>query len=318
FGFWSVSRPGKAATKSTSTIRTAETRKTGLRTRLRPASAHIERGAALVSTASTACSGVSSSGATKCSAAGRAERGTGSLRIADPRVEHGVEQVHDQVGEQEDDHQQRHHRDDHRALAVVDGAEQQRADAADVEDALGDDRAAHQRTQVRADERDHRDQGVAQDVPGDHAAAGEALGGRGAHVVRGRDLGDRGAGQSQHIGEGDRAEHAPGTNRFCQDGSRPTFTGATSSCTPSTNCATKPMTKVGTAITSRDTISSVVSISVPFFRPDTTPASTPRTVSITIAMTESRKVTGSGALIWSMIGRPLKPTPKSPWNRLPR
>ena len=49
-------------------------------------------------------------------------------------------------------------------------------DAGDVEDALGDDRAAHQVAQVDAEEGDHRDQRVAQHVHADDPALGQALG----------------------------------------------------------------------------------------------------------------------------------------------
>src|ERR1044072_9723121 len=62
----------------------------------------------------------------------------GSL-IADPRVEHGVQQVDDEVDEQEHQNQDGHHARGRRALLAVDGLEDQASDAVDVEDALGDD-----------------------------------------------------------------------------------------------------------------------------------------------------------------------------------
>ena len=80
-----------------------------------------------------------------------------------------------------------------RAFAQADALVDLVADAVDVEDALGDDRAAHQGAEVGADERDDRDQRVAQQVDADHPAPGQALGGRGADVVGADVLGQVGA-----------------------------------------------------------------------------------------------------------------------------
>ena len=77
----------------------------------------------------------------------------------------------------------------------------------DVEDTLGDDRAAHEGAEVAADERGDGDEGVTQDVARHDDAAGEALGARGAHVVGGNVFGDGLAGQSDDVGQGDAAEH---------------------------------------------------------------------------------------------------------------
>src|SRR5699024_12285253 len=106
-GASAVSTGGKAATKGANGVSRAETTNAGLRTRLRPASAQGERGAVEVSAASTACSGVSSSGATQCSDRGR-RVGAASLRIADPRADQSVGHVHEAGGQQEGEEQQRH------------------------------------------------------------------------------------------------------------------------------------------------------------------------------------------------------------------
>src|SRR4051812_36801338 len=72
--------------------------------------------------------------------------------IADPRVENGVQQVDDETHQQVHQYQQDDHADDGRALPVLDAAEDEPAQAVDVEHALGDDRAAHQGAQVGAEE----------------------------------------------------------------------------------------------------------------------------------------------------------------------
>ena len=58
------------------------------------------------------------------------------------------------------------------AVLLADAAEEEAADAVDVEDALGDDGAAHQRADVGADEGDDRDEGVAQGVHGRRSRSG--------------------------------------------------------------------------------------------------------------------------------------------------
>src|SRR5699024_7674291 len=129
-------------------ISTPEITKTGLRIRECQASPHSERGSDSVATASTARSGTSSAGATKCSLPGRA---SGLGDIADPRVEKGVQDVDDQVRDHEYCHQQRHDRDDLGVLAGTDGIPQVEADPGDVEDGLRDDGASHEHPQVDAD-----------------------------------------------------------------------------------------------------------------------------------------------------------------------
>ena len=82
----------------------------GRRRSLRQASAHRLSGAWSVLTASVASSGVSSTGATKCSML--------LLVIADPRVKPGVQEINQQVGDDEDQHQDADDGDDGGALAA--------------------------------------------------------------------------------------------------------------------------------------------------------------------------------------------------------
>ena len=81
--------------------------------------------------------------------------------------------------------------DDRGVLAADDRLVERAADAWDVEDALGDDRADHQDAEVDAEEGDDRDQRVAQDVHRDDPLPRKALARRGAHEVLAVSLDDR-------------------------------------------------------------------------------------------------------------------------------
>src|SRR6476620_9401144 len=141
---------GKSDTATTTRIRKAEIRKSGCLRKFFQASPHRLSGAWSSLTLSVACSGVSEKSATKCSMcrlAGAAVRWSGVMFsgvIADPWVKPGVQQVYKQVGHNIDEHQHRHDGDDGGSLTLRDGPVQPVADARDVKDALGDDRAAHQ------------------------------------------------------------------------------------------------------------------------------------------------------------------------------
>src|SRR3954453_17472687 len=131
-----VNSPGKRAMTTSSRMMTADTMNSGRLRRVRQASSHRPPGAEDSSTESVAAIGVSSRSLTKwtCSACSVLSD------IADPRVQEGVEQVHEQAGDDVDDHQHGDDRDDRRALASDDCLVQGTTDAGDVEDALGDDR----------------------------------------------------------------------------------------------------------------------------------------------------------------------------------
>src|SRR5436190_14261179 len=77
------------------------------------------------------------------------------------RVEEGVDDVHDQV--QQDDEERAH---EHRALdgvevALLDGVVGQAADAGDVEDRLGEDRPAEEDAEIQPEDGDDRRDGRA-------------------------------------------------------------------------------------------------------------------------------------------------------------
>src|SRR5579875_477010 len=102
---------------------------------------------------------------------------------ADPRVDDPVEQVDDQVEEQEDEDQQGGHPDHDRALLLLDGGEEELADAGEVEDTLDDHRSPEQVPEVQGHVCHDADQRVADDVLEEHGPAGDALGPGRAHVV---------------------------------------------------------------------------------------------------------------------------------------
>src|SRR3954447_376932 len=151
-----VNSPGKSEMTTSSRMISDDTMKRGRLRRVRHASSHRPPGGVDSSTVSVAASGVSSRSLTKwtCSACSVLSD------IADPRVQDGVEQVHEQAGEDVDDHQHGDDRDDRGALASDDRLVEGATDVRDVEDALGDDRSAHQLPEVRAQKGRDRDQRV--------------------------------------------------------------------------------------------------------------------------------------------------------------
>ena len=84
--------------------------------------------------------------------------------MANPRVEHPVQQVDEEVCEQIYQHEAGHRTDHRDTVALVDRPVDVIADPVDVEDALGDDGTTHKGTEVIPDEGDHGDEGVAQGV----------------------------------------------------------------------------------------------------------------------------------------------------------
>src|SRR3989441_2702508 len=115
--------------------------------------------------------------------AGGSAVGTAVSSQSDPRVEVGVEQVHDQVDEHERGREEKDRRLHHRVVAVVDRLNRQAADARPGEDRLGDDRAAEQRAKLDPDDGHDRDRGVLERVlPNDRRTA-HAFGPRRADVV---------------------------------------------------------------------------------------------------------------------------------------
>src|SRR5690606_10696315 len=84
----------------------------------------------------------------------RAAGGMSGSIMADPGIERGVEQVHDQVGGQINQDQKADDGDHQWAVLEPDSLEQSSTDAGDIEDAFGDHGAAHECTQIRTDEGD--------------------------------------------------------------------------------------------------------------------------------------------------------------------
>src|ERR671911_1159536 len=107
---------------------------------------------------------------------GRAAGGRGRVSaIADPRVQHRVQHVRDEI---EQHHQHAgHHQPGQQDVDVVerDPVDEQRAHALPGEHPLGDDRPPEDRPDVDRDHGDQRDQGVAEGVAGDHPRPRHAL-----------------------------------------------------------------------------------------------------------------------------------------------
>src|SRR5690348_8025316 len=103
-------------------------------------------------------------------------------------VEEGVDDVHDQA-EQDDEEGAHEDRALHgRQVALLDGVVGEAPDAGDVEDGLGEDRAAQQDAEVEAEDRDDRRDRRAHAVLEDDLALLQALGASGPDVVLGHRL----------------------------------------------------------------------------------------------------------------------------------
>ena len=100
-----------------------------------------------------------------------------------PRVEHGVQQVGDQVDEDERDADDQGEALHDGVVARRDRVVQRLADAGQREDRLGEDRPAEQGAERQPDDGDDREQGAAQGVAADDRELAEALGPGGADVV---------------------------------------------------------------------------------------------------------------------------------------
>src|SRR5690348_8519893 len=87
----------------------------------------------------TMTSAIQNTGLRRRSRQASAER----LAMADPWIEQCVQQVHHEIGNEVDQDQQAHHGDHARSVFQLYALEQQVTDAGNVEDALGDDGAAH-------------------------------------------------------------------------------------------------------------------------------------------------------------------------------
>src|SRR4051794_5584399 len=103
--------------------------------------------------------------------------------IADARVDERVEDVDDQVRDDDEERPEEHRSLDHREVAVLDRVEGKPADPGDVEDALGEDRAAEQHADVDARGGDERSDCAAHAVAQDDTALAQPLRARRADVV---------------------------------------------------------------------------------------------------------------------------------------
>src|SRR5262245_19114528 len=98
--------------------------------------------------------------------------------VPDPRVEPRIDDVHHEVGEDEDRHHQHDQRLCHRVIVIAHGRDKQLAEPVEIEHLLGDHQAAHQECEFDADDGDHRQQRVSERMPPDDELLDEPLGAR--------------------------------------------------------------------------------------------------------------------------------------------
>src|SRR5438067_2283869 len=106
----------------------------------------------------------------------------------DPWVEPAVGQVDQEIDQDDGGGQDEDGGLDDWVVAVDDRLDREQADARPGEDGLDDDRPAEDVAKLEADDRDQRNQGVAQPVPTQHRKLAQALGSGGPHIVLGQHL----------------------------------------------------------------------------------------------------------------------------------
>src|SRR5436190_7661269 len=88
----------------------------------------------------------------------RSRTSSSAMSVAYARVQEGVGDIDDQVRDDDEERAEEDRALDHRQVGVVDAGVGQPADARDVEDDLGENRAAEQDADVEAEDRhDRRD-----------------------------------------------------------------------------------------------------------------------------------------------------------------
>src|SRR2546425_5929341 len=115
-------------------------------------------------------------------------RSGAGLAETDPGIQVAIQHVHDDVHADEQDRDPEDRALHERVVALNDRGEEHAADAGNREHLLDDDRAAEQLTDSDAEERDHDDETVPEDVPADDDPRGQPLRGRGPDVVRAEDI----------------------------------------------------------------------------------------------------------------------------------
>src|SRR5215470_19494524 len=138
----------------------------------------------------------------------------GLSSVRDPRVEPAVKKVGHEI--EDDDQAREHERDghDHRRVVREDRADQQRADAGDAEDLLGDDGARENAGDLQREQRHHGDERVSDDVLHHRDALRQAFGARGIYVIETDHVDDRRAHEAGQRRALEEAEHGDGHRRL--------------------------------------------------------------------------------------------------------
>src|SRR5262252_9138780 len=110
------------------------------------------------------------------------------LPVADARVEPRVGEIDDEVHHHEPEGDEEHEGLHHGIVAMGDRVDHETPHAVQGEHRLRDHEAADEERELRADQGDDGQHGVAEGVADDHRALAETLGPRGADVVVAQDL----------------------------------------------------------------------------------------------------------------------------------
>src|ERR1700722_18432496 len=126
-----------------------------------------------------------------------------SAAMADPGIDDSVDEIDDQIDQDDDGGDEQNAALQRWIIAPANGVDEPMADPRPGEDRLRQHRPSHQAGNREADDRHHRQEGVAQGVNADDPGGRQPLGARGAHVIFAQDFEHRGA---SHAG-GDRERH---------------------------------------------------------------------------------------------------------------
>ena len=129
------------------------------------------------------------------------------LSMTNARVDQPVGQIDHQVDEDHGGRDQHHATLQRRIVTAPDRFDQPLAHTRPREDRFGQHGTRHQRAHLQPDDRDHRDQRIAQRVQADHASRWQTFGARGAHVVLAEHLEHRRARHARDHRQRNGAEH---------------------------------------------------------------------------------------------------------------
>src|SRR6266567_2431943 len=135
-------------------------------------------------------------------------------RVSDPRIQHGVQEIHEEIHEDDDRDHEQVDALDHRVVALENRVEEKAAHARQLEDGLDDDGSAEDLRELYAEDGDHGDEGVLQTVLEDDHAFAQSLGPRRAYVVLAQHFEQHGAGEAHDPRRGGDAQDEGGQDEL--------------------------------------------------------------------------------------------------------